>query len=305
MTAELDPLGERLARLGAIDAPCANAPVAPVTRCETVLEAARLVRPPSVPAAHPGTAAGLLVEVSDALEADLATLDADSWATPVLFGWTVQGVVAHLTAVHDVLLARLTGRTDAPVTMLELDGATDRALAAGRGVAPEATRDLWRASVARLRHGLEVCDAPINWLGLEVSGEKAIVDRAFETWVHANDIRRATNRASLDPSGEHLKVLCDLAVELLPLALVVASRPRDAIVTVNLAGAGGGTWIMPIGAGASSGVEVVFNASARELCLLMGDRIDAADFAFTARGDARAAEIARDIVEAASVFARA
>ena len=76
------------------------------------------------------------------------------------------------------------------------------------------------------------------------------------------------------------------------------------MVTVNLSGAGGGTWTMPLGTRAVSGVEVVFNASARELCLLMGDRIDAADFAFTARGDALAPDIARDLVDAASVFAR-
>lgn len=277
MAAELDPLSERPA-------------------C--------LVRHSCMPVAERGTPAGLLVEVSEALEADLETLDDDAWASPVAFGWSVQGVVAHLAAVHDVLIERLTGRTDRPVTMIELDDATEYALAAARGLEPEATRELWRASVLRLRHGLEVCDAPVDWLGLVVPREKTIVDRAFETWIHANDIRRATNRASLDPSGEHLKLLSDLAIELLPQALVVTSRPRDAVVTVNLSGAGGGTWTMPLGIGAVSGVEVVFNASARELCLLMGDRIDAADFAFTARGDALAADIARDLVDAASVFAR-
>jgi len=254
--------------------------------------------------AERGTPAGLLVEVSEALEADLETLDDDAWASPVVFGWSVQGVVAHLVAVHDVLIERLTGRTDRPVTMIEIADATESALAAACGLEPDVTRKLWRASVLRLRQGLEVCDAPVDWFGLVVPRGKTIVDRAFETWIHANDIRRATNRASLDPSGEHLKLLSDLAIELLPQTLVVTSRPRDAVVSVNLSGAGGGTWTMPLGAGAVSGVEVVLNASARELCLLMGDRIDATDFAFTARGDASAADIARDLVDAASVFAR-
>src|SRR4051794_27317927 len=217
MTAELDPLGERLARLGVLGA---SLDVAPVTTPDAVIDAALAARPRCVPPALPGTPMGLLVEVSDALDADLETLDHDAWAMPVLFGWTVRNVVTHLTAVHDVLFARLTGCTDAPVTMLEIDDASDRALAAGVDLDPEATRELWRASVVRLRHGLEMCDTPVNWLGLEVSGDKVIVDRAFETWIHANDIRRVTNRASLDPSGEHLKVLCDVAVELLPLAIL-------------------------------------------------------------------------------------
>ncbi len=282
MAAELDPLSEWPTRRGATEA----------------------WRPACGPAIHRGTPAGLLVEVSDALDADLETLDHEAWASPVIFGWSVQGVVAHLHAVHDVLLERLTGRNTEPVTALELDDATDRALLLSRGLAPEATRECWRASVVRLLHGLERCDTLVDWLGLVVPAEKVIVDRAFETWIHANDIRRATNRASLDPSGEHLKLLSDLAVELFPLALVVTSRPRDAVVTVNLAGPGGGTWTMPLGQSASSGVELALNASARELCLLMGDRIDPADFAYTARGDASAAEIARDLVDAAPVFAR-
>jgi len=269
-----------------------------------VLAASDDVRRAGAPPAEQGTAAGLLVEVSDALDADLETLDDTAWSSPVLFGWSVQDLVAHLTAGHEVLLTRLNGLDDRPVTTAELDEATEQMIAAHRHCAPRETRQSWRDSVCRLRHGLEVCDTEVSWLGMDVPAATTIVDRAFETWIHANDIRRATNRASLDPSGQHLSVLCDLAIELLPLALLVRSRHHDALVTVNLSGPGGGTWTMPLGSGAAAGVEFVFNAVARELCLLMGDRIDAADFAYTVRGDDRATQIARDLVEVAPSFAR-
>ncbi len=307
MALDRDPLGERLALVRALDRGASvGAPSAPASSRHALLVTALALRPASVPPVVPGSAAGLLVEVSDALDADLATLDEHLWVTPVIFDWSVQDTVAHLTAVHEVLCARLNATDTSAVTSDELDAATKRFLSISRSEAPEVTRERFRAAVCRLRHGLDVCDTEINWLGFVAPADTVIVDRAFETWIHANDIRRATNRSSLDPSGEHLKVLCDLAIELLPMALIVSGRNHDVVVSVNLSGPGGGSWVMPLGTGATSGREMTFNASARELCLLMGNRIDPADFAFTVRGEyLDAAVIARDLVHTASVFARA
>ena len=302
MAFERDSLVERLDTLGAL-VNDTSAP-APVARRAAVFGAATDSRAPQVPPAEPGTAAGLFAEVSDALDADLETLDARDWSSVVVGGWSVQDTVVHLAAVHEVLATRLNGRDERPIVAGELDQATDRLIAEHRHVAPSETRRFWRASVDRLRHGLAVCDTEFNWLGLDVGADTAIVDRSFETWIHANDIRRVTNRSSLDPSGQHMFVMCNLAIDLLPLALIVTDRPHHALVTVNLSGPGGGTWTMPLGSGAASGVEFTLNAAARELCLLMGDRIDAADFAFTIRGDDAATDIMRDLVDVAPSFAR-
>ena len=302
MVVNRDPLVDRLAALGVVERGEPMSP--PVALAPSVLAAALAVRPSTIPPAEPGTPAGLLVEVSDALDADLETLDAHDWSRPVVAGWSVQDMVAHLAAVHEVLVQRLHGRDDRPVTPTELDLATERVIAEQRRFEPSVTRALWRASVDRLRHGLAVSDTQINWLGLAVGAEATIVDRAFETWIHGNDIRRVTNRSSLDPSGQHLEVLCDLAVEILPLTLVAAERPVDALVTLNLSGSGGGTWLMPLGVGAASGIEFTVKAVARELCLLLGDRIDAADFAYTVRGHDNAAAIMGEVVQLAPSFAR-
>lgn len=302
MPGDGEPLEDRLDALRALeeDVRAAVPPHLLASLLDTALEARR----PVVPAAAPGTAEGALVEASEALDADLASLTPAEWQAAALVGWMVRDVVGHLAAVHEVLAPRLTGLTDAPITLDELAAATERTIDELRRATVGETRDRWCHSVRRLQHGLAVCDTEVSWLGLVVPAAKVIADRAFETWIHANDIRLATGRPSVDPSGANLHVLCDLAVELLPLGLLLTERPHDALVTVHLHGDGGGTWTMPLGSGAESGVMLAFEAPARELCLLMGDRLDPADLRWTVHGGAPAEAIVRDLALAAPVFAR-
>lgn len=276
----------------------------PTSLRSSMLAAAGGARAAHLPPAAPGTPAGLLVEVSDALDAELASLTPAQWASFALVGWSVRDVVAHLAAVHEVLVPRLTGLDESAVTPAELHVATEEATDELRGASPHEAAERWRRSVAGLRHGLSVCDTDVSWLGLVVPAEKVIVDRAFETWIHADDIRRATGRVPLDPSDPHLRLLCDLAVELLPLGLLLTERPHDALVTLDLHGPGGGIWQVPLGSGAASGLAFTVQAPARELCLLMGDRVDAADLRWAVHGDDRAAPVVRDLMAAAPVFAR-
>jgi uncharacterized protein (TIGR03083 family) len=295
---EIPPL---LGLLGALDSP---EQVPPAGMRAAALSGAFAVRAPEVPPAAPGTAAGLLAEVSDALDADLAVLDDAAWGTTVLFDWSVRDTVAHLAAVHEVLVERLVGRDPSPVEPTMLDAATETCIRESRTRPPADTLAVWRRSVQRLRHGLEVCDTEVSWLGLSVPAATTIVDRAFETWIHGNDIRNALGRASLDPSAQHLRVLCDLAAELVPLALVVTGHPRTGTLHLALSGPGGGEWTVDLGMGVPGHAELTLNAVARELCLLMGDRIDPRDFAYSVRGGEEAAGIAADLVAAANVFAR-
>jgi uncharacterized protein (TIGR03083 family) len=252
----------------------------------------------------PGTVDALLVEVSDALAADLDTLATDDWTLPVVHGLTVQATIAHLAAVHDVALEAMHSPLGAAVHEVDLEVATDRRVDAVAHEAPTATRAAWHAAVHLLRRAGVHEERRICWLGRELSAQHVALDRAFETWVHANDIRRATNRSSLDPSGEHLKLLCEHAIDLLPQALQHAGQRHDATVTVQLAGPGGGTWTVSLGGGSSDGAEASLHASARELCLLVADRIDPLDFACTVRGDDAGVAAARALVTCAPTFAR-
>ncbi len=265
--------------------------------CPPMTEPARDGAPSATDALpEPGSVEALLVEVCDALDADLDTLTPADWALPVGGGRTVQEAIAHLTAVHDRAI----------VAMIEATGLESRPSPppAGGGEPIDRTRAAWRASVARLRP-LARCDRRrIPWRGYHPTPTQVVLDRAFDTWLHANDIRRATNRASLDPSGEHFKLLCNLAIEALPWCLAASGEAHDARITVNLSGAGGGAWTVALGRGCSSGEESTLAASARDLCLLVGDRIDPMDFACTVRGSDAAVAAARALVESAPYFAR-
>jgi len=107
-----------------------------------------------------------------ALAADLTHLDADQWATPSLCGrWTVEEVVAHLTAAasiggfrwfRSILAARFNP-----------DVHNDRRLAEHRGATPAETLDRLRAVITSTTAASGHTPA---WLG--------------EVVVHAQDIRR-------------------------------------------------------------------------------------------------------------------
>ncbi|MEU3012915.1 maleylpyruvate isomerase family mycothiol-dependent enzyme [Nocardia asteroides] len=107
-----------------------------------------------------------------ALAEDLAGLDAGDWATPSLCGdWTVEDVVAHLTA------AASTGRLRWIASVLgarfDFDRHNARRLAEHRGATPAETLDRFRAVVTSTTGASGHTAA---WLG--------------EVVVHSQDIRR-------------------------------------------------------------------------------------------------------------------
>jgi uncharacterized protein (TIGR03083 family) len=107
-----------------------------------------------------------------ALAEDLAHLDDDQWATPSLCGrWTVEEVVAHLTAAASI--GRFRWIASVLGARFDFDLHNDRRLAEHRGTNPVETLDRFRAAIASTR-------AP--------SGHTP----AFlgEVVVHAQDIRR-------------------------------------------------------------------------------------------------------------------
>ena len=92
--------------------------------------------------------------------------------------------------------------------------------------------------------------------------------------------------------------MCDVAVQLLSLALASSDCPHAGTLHVSLTGPGGGEWEIPLGDDPSA-ASFSLSAAARDLCLLFGQRIDPLDFAYTARGDDDAAAVARALVDAA------
>jgi uncharacterized protein (TIGR03083 family) len=131
----------------------------------------------------------------------LRDLSADEWDRPVdppeFAGWTVHDVVVHLVANESLLASQL----GVPVRGIP-ETATDNEGRTAQARARHAARPPAHA-VAELEASAEATDAevtvrgearlnePITWWGGRAATRIAVLVRAFETWTHADDIRRA------------------------------------------------------------------------------------------------------------------
>jgi uncharacterized protein (TIGR03083 family) len=242
--------------------------------------------------------------VTDRLDALLARLDEFDWqarATPM---WSVQELVAHLTAVDGVLAEWLASPGQRPQDCDDLDARTTRSIATAHVSTPEQTRSRWRAQVRQIAGLLHAAgpgqlDALLPFAGFEVPVRHLLLDRAFEAWIHAEDIAIATGHEFDPPPPEHMHALAETAIGLLP-ALLPTSRPGG-LARVTLTGSGGGSWDVPLG---PDPVDLLVQVSAdvTEFCRFVGGRRTIATLEHLAVGDA---EVATELLTAAGSLARA
>jgi uncharacterized protein (TIGR03083 family) len=213
-----------------------------------VLAAALERRPAGFPdvEALPEAAAPYGVEVGK-LDSLLRELTAKQWRTKVLGELTAQGLVEHLSG-ND---AKLAAALEMPVQHVWRDQAF--------GLLHHALRD-------PLTDRVEVD-------GLSMSVRNAYLARAFETWIHADDIRSAIGLPTDPPCPAHLRSLADLHVRSLPTALRLSGRPRpDRTAQVRLTGAFTQEWLIPLSRSASAVPAVTLTADALEFCYLAANR---------------------------------
>ncbi len=199
----------------------------------------------------PGWAAPYDAETArlDALLRDIG--DAD-WDAQVRLRWfekerrtdrwtTVGGVISHLTAVDGLLSAAL-GLDDPLGGRAPLDP-TERTEAswAAIGSPARAVREPWRAQSHELIRtasfaGRNVAETSVSYGSFALPLQDALVDRAFECWVHGWDIAEAVAYPYPAPSAAHLHLMIDLAARMLPAALAgrrragLAGPARDLVV---------------------------------------------------------------------------
>jgi uncharacterized protein (TIGR03083 family) len=245
---------------------------------DRVLAAARVARAggrpvPDVPAIAPDEA---FSRAADAFLGLLSSLPDDAWRTPVLRDLDVQGLVGHLTGVEDDVQRAIAG--DPTVAGADHVSSTQPAAERQAGRSPEETRRGWRTGADRTLadvRGAEL-DAPAPMHGMQLPLGALLVVRAFELWIHENDIRGVVGLPASVPDPGTLRLMTDLAVRLLPHGVARVSgdvAPVD--VHLVLTGPGGGTWDVPLGDRTSPGdvPEVAIVADAVAFCRLVGDRI--------------------------------
>ncbi|MFE8947517.1 MDMPI N domain containing protein [Streptomyces sp. NPDC007856] len=306
-----------------------------------VLQSCLEGRPPRIPV--PGWAAPYDAETArlDALLQDFG--DAE-WHAPVRLRWfeadsaksrrtTVAGVIAHLLSV-DGLVALALGLED---PLADVVGA-----AAQDAVGPaERTEAFWRTShfppTRSVRgpwreqsHGLvrtvsftggNAGGLAVSYGDFELPLHDAMLDRAFESWVHAEDIAEAVDYPYQPPAPRHLNRMIDLAARMLPAALArrrqsglaspargrhlgLAGEPGRSL-RLEIEGAAGGEWLIPLdspAALASADLEVAHVAlDGVEFCRLAAGRVSPEEAAVGQVGDR---EAIRDVLFATAGLSR-
>ncbi|WP_030569390.1 zf-HC2 domain-containing protein [Streptomyces aureocirculatus] len=319
-----------------------------------VLESCLGRRPPRIPL--PEWAAPYDAETArlDALLQDIG--DAE-WHAPVRLRWfegdvpvsrktTVAGVIAHLLAVDGLVGAAL-GLTDplgpeAP-PVPHPTRRTETFWSASRFPPTRAVREPWRDQTHELIRTVSFAGGGSGRLAVEygVAGtataggadavddeggrtfamplRDSMVERAFECWIHAEDIAEAVDYPYEPPSPRHLHHMIDLAARMLPATLaerrragraapsrelVVAGAPGRSL-RLEVEGVGGGEWFIPLdspGASGSAECEVAHIAlDGVEFCRLAAGHVAPEEAAAGQVGDR---EAIRDVLFAAASLSR-
>src|SRR6185437_2309122 len=272
---------------------------------ERVMTASLLAREagqpvPAVPAISGAEAFG---RAADACYELLAGLDEQDWARPALRDLDVQGLTGHLIGVEEDTQRGLAGdpavagadhvestqdwavrqasRSPA-LTMRDWRRAADRTLAEARGVR---AADAGAGADARAATGADGGrDGRIAMHGIRLPLDDLLVVRAFELWVHENDIRRAVFLPPSVPDPPVLRLMSDLAARMLPYAAARMGLP-PADVRLVLTGTGGGTWDVAIGEETAGRESLAIVADAVGFCRLAANRVTPAELGSHITGD--------------------
>ncbi|MFD3379378.1 MULTISPECIES: maleylpyruvate isomerase family mycothiol-dependent enzyme [unclassified Streptomyces] len=228
------------------------------------------------------------------------------WGTPVVHDWDVRDTVGHLIAADEQLAVRLGLETHTPPSRITEDTPWEEAwntrtadvIAYERTRDPQKTVAAWAARAAALLATPEAVDPEraaraTTLMGVRLPVSDHFVVRAFEAWIHSDDIGRALGLAVPPPPEAHLWQLVRLAVRILGMALGPTAPPVLFAVT---AGESSTEWVLGSEDEAVRG-ELVLDAV--DFCLLVGGRYTPDEVPRGVAGDEGAV---RDVLERAAAL---
>jgi uncharacterized protein (TIGR03083 family) len=239
------------------------------------------------------------------LDALVNALPPSALGAPTHNGLSVRNLLIHLAA-QETMLAAVVGEPvpGVDVTEADLERRTAAFVARYEPRPLDEARAAWAQAVAAVRRWARTADnaQPVEFFGLPMRRETVLVNRAFETWIHADDIRQAVGTTMEPPRPEHLHLMADLSIRTMPAALRLIGRERgDSAARVVLTGDGGGDWLVPLGVSARGArPDVTMTMDVVDWCRLASERIMAGEVAHRVEGDAT---LAADLLVAAPVFA--
>ncbi|WP_051829941.1 MULTISPECIES: zf-HC2 domain-containing protein [Streptomyces] len=142
---------------------------------------------------------------------------------------------------------------------------TARMLAAQSALPPQSVRARWRRQSHDLVRSAALApqgNTPVDYGFTVLPLRDAFVDRAFECYVHGEDVARAVAYPYDPPAPQHLRQMVELVVRLLPRALagLRAAQPQPVgapaghgpaarRLRLMVDGPGGGEWLVPLDGG--------------------------------------------------------
>lgn len=294
-------------------------------------------RPPRIPVPAWATPYDAETARLDALLQDIG--DAE-WHAPVRLRWfegdgptsrrtTVAGVIAHLLTVDGLVAAALglddplTGEIAKPMTPA---ARTEAYWRSSHFPPTRSIRSPWREQSHNIVRtvsftGGSTGKLAVSYGDFELPLHDAMLDRAFECWVHAGDIAEAVDYPYDPPSPRYLNRMIDLAARMLPV--VLAKRRRHGLASplsgrhlvgagepgrslrLEIEGHGGGEWLIALdspGAVGSAEREVAHIAlDGVEFCHLAAGHVSPEEAAAGQLGDR---EAIRDVLFATASLSR-
>jgi uncharacterized protein (TIGR03083 family) len=260
----------------------------PVNLRERVLAASLRARAagrpePAAPEISPAEA---FSRAADAFGGTLGLLRGEDWARQALRGLDVQGLVGHLAGVEEDVQRCLAG--DPAVAAAGHVESTQAAADRQAGCPPERTRAEWRRAADRTIGQVRAAGdlgAEVAVHGMRLPLGLLLVVRAFELWVHENDIRAAAALPPSAPDASTLSLMSSVAVQFLPVAAARAGLDEPISLHLVLTGPGGGTWDVSLGPDSPAPAEVAIVTDVLGFCRLAANRAAPASLDLHLTGD--------------------
>jgi len=307
MTAPLQPLEEQALEELRYALAQSHTQRPPVALRQRVLQAAITARPPGVATGTgpPITPIEAYLRTVSSLDALLSQLTDDEWHRPVLRDLDIQGLIGHLIGVEVQLHAAI-GLGPPVATSPDHVASTQAEALAQAGRLPRQTHAQWAGLVGQTVEyaatlGPDEAMRAVTLHTFTIPLPRMLVVRAFETWTHEEDIRRATDRPLSSPDPARLRLMTELAVSALPRGLATIGRRQPGrSARIILTGPGGGTWQVALDRGQAGPADVRIVADAVSFCRFVANRLPQVELAVSATGDST---LAADILAGAPTVA--
>jgi uncharacterized protein (TIGR03084 family) len=219
------------------------------------------------------------------LDAMVSGLDAEDWTKPSACpGWSVADVLVHLAQTNELAIASVEGRWDEVTRMWGRGEETVDELAGAavetsrRRSAPE-VHDWWRGTADAMVAAFAAVDpgARVPWVVGNMAARTLCTTRLSESWIHTTDIAHGLG-VSVSPT-DRLWHIARLVHRTIPYSFGRAGEPVPDRVRFALTAPDGSTWSF-----GDDDAPTVVCGPAHELCLVAGQRADAAATTLTATG---------------------